>query len=197
MIQGFFNRSPVFSPLFIKEKDGVVILLFYRLPSFFSVFPTTSCDLSQGLPVLQFRSFFASYQTTSLLLGRRLTRLKVYLLFPSVALCRIEGLCRLSQGLKKGLCLSNKYLGCFLFRGRKKKVHFQHIIDSVNKRLSGWAGKMLSPGGRLVLIKHVLYSIPLHVLAAMEPPKAVLDHIEKRFSNLLWGKISYTFLDAG
>lgn len=100
------------------------------------------------------------------------------------------------SGVKEGT-MPFKYLGCFLFRGRKKKVNFQHIILSINKRLSGWAGKMLSPGGRLVLIKHVLSSIPLHVLVAMEPPKAVLDHIEKRFSNLLWGKISYTFLDAG
>lgn len=34
---------------------------------------------------------------------------------------------------------------------------------------------MLSAGGRLILIKHVLSAIPLHVLAAMEPPKEIVE----------------------
>lgn len=37
-----------------------------------------------------------------------------------------------------------KYLGVYLFKGRKKKVYFQHILDLVNKKLAGWTGKFLS-----------------------------------------------------
>lgn len=37
----------------------------------------------------------------------------------------------------------------------------------------------LSVGGRLVLIKHVLASIPIHLLAAAKVPKGIFHAIEK------------------
>lgn len=46
---------------------------------------------------------------------------------------------------------------------------------------------MLSQGGRLIKIKHVLSSIPLHVFAALKPPKSVVDSLERLFSTFLWG----------
>lgn len=58
----------------------------------------------------------------------------------------------------------------------------------VNAKLQGWVRKLLSPGGRLVLIKHVLSAIPIHVLAVMEPPQSVLNHIELLFSKFFWGE---------
>lgn len=42
-------------------------------------------------------------------------------------------------------------------------------------------------GGRLILIKHMLQSIPIYVLAALEPPKKVFTMIEKFFAEFLWG----------
>lgn len=48
-------------------------------------------------------------------------------------------------------------------------------------------GKVLSPAGRLILIKHVLTAIPMHIMAVMEPPLAVLDELEGIFSRFLWG----------
>lgn len=90
------------------------------------------------------------------------------------------------SGIKEGR-LPFKYLGCIVYKGRKKREYFQHLIDIVHKRLSGWMGKVLSPAGRLILIKHVLTAIPMHIMAVMEPPLAVLDELEGIFSRFLWG----------
>lgn len=40
--------------------------------------------------------------------------------------------------------------------------------------------------GRLILIKYSLQSIPMYLLAALDPPKLVLSNIEKAFANFLW-----------
>lgn len=45
----------------------------------------------------------------------------------------------------------------------------------------------MSFGGKAVLIKPVLYAIPMHILAATNPPKTTLQIIEKQFSNFFWG----------
>lgn len=68
---------------------------------------------------------------------------------------------------------SSKVFGlhALYYKGRRTRATLKYLIDAVRKKLRGWAGKMLSPGGRLVLIKHVLTAVPLHVLAAMDPPK--------------------------
>ena len=62
------------------------------------------------------------------------------------------------------------YLGCNLYVGRRKKEYFQYLIDKFVAKLAGWKKKLLSQGGRLILIKHVLSAIPLHVVTVMDPP---------------------------
>lgn len=46
---------------------------------------------------------------------------------------------------------------------------------------------MLSPGGRLILIRHVLQAIPTHLLAAMHPTTAVIHQIDRFCSGCFWG----------
>ncbi|XP_019224305.1 PREDICTED: uncharacterized protein LOC109205994 [Nicotiana attenuata] len=79
------------------------------------------------------------------------------------------------------------YLGCPLYTGRKRTVHFNPIVSKVVGRIRGWHGKLLSYGGRATLIKHVLQSIPIHLLSAVSPPKTVLRQIEKLAANFFWG----------
>lgn len=89
-------------------------------------------------------------------------------------------------GIAQGT-LPLRYLGCMLFKGRKTKAHFRYVLDAINKKLMGWSGKWLTPGGRLMLIKHVLSSIPIHVLAALDPPLGVLMDAERIFASFFWG----------
>jgi hypothetical protein len=46
------------------------------------------------------------------------------------------------------------------------------IEDRIKKRLSGWKGKMLTVGGRLVLINSVLSSLPMFMMSFSNCRKA-------------------------
>lgn len=50
---------------------------------------------------------------------------------------------------------------------------------------SGRHGSLLL-GGRLILIRHVLQALPIHTLAAMNPPLGILRELEGLFSKFFW-----------
>ena len=50
---------------------------------------------------------------------------------------------------------------------------------------------MLSYGGKLTLIKGVLLSIPIHILAVVSPLKGMFQSLEKLFGEFLWGSSEY------
>nr|XP_016483420.1 PREDICTED: uncharacterized protein LOC107804102 [Nicotiana tabacum] len=79
------------------------------------------------------------------------------------------------------------YLGCPLYIGRKRIIHYNNLTTKIVGRIKGWHGKMLSYGGRATLIKHMLQSILIHLLSVVSPPKTVMKHIEKLAANFLWG----------
>jgi len=79
-----------------------------------------------------------------------------------------------------------KYLGCPLISGKKKTSHFNELVKNIINRIKGWHNKLLSTGGRVVLIKHVLLAIPTHLLAALQPTKGTLDNIERYLARFFW-----------
>ncbi|XP_060195008.1 uncharacterized protein LOC132624212 [Lycium barbarum] len=62
------------------------------------------------------------------------------------------------------------YLGCSIFHARKKKVYYSDLIKKVKGRLHSWKRKLLSFGGKAVLIRSVLQSMPIHFLSVLAPP---------------------------
>ena len=64
----------------------------------------------------------------------------------------------------------------------------QYLVEKFVVKVAGWKKKLFSQGGRLILIPHILSSIPLHVLAAMDPPKAVLKQFDKIIADFFWGE---------
>jgi hypothetical protein len=60
------------------------------------------------------------------------------------------------------------------------------IEKRIESKLSGWKGKMLSVGGRLVLINSVLSSLPMFMLSFFELPKGVLEKIDCFRSRFYW-----------
>ncbi|KAJ6822973.1 uncharacterized protein M6B38_386025 [Iris pallida] len=64
---------------------------------------------------------------------------------------------------------------------------FSYLLDKIRSKLMGWQNKILSPGGKLVLINNVLSSIPMYTLVAYCPPRAVLWTIERMFAAFFWG----------
>ncbi|XP_060183608.1 uncharacterized protein LOC132613554 [Lycium barbarum] len=79
-----------------------------------------------------------------------------------------------------------KYLGCPLFVGRMKINYFSEMVQSITRRMHSWHSKFLSMGGKIILIKHVLLAMHVHLLAAMKPPKATFEQIEAAIARFLW-----------
>jgi hypothetical protein len=52
------------------------------------------------------------------------------------------------------------------------------IEERLEKKLSGWKGKYLSVGGRLVLINSVLTSLVMFILYFFEIPRGVLEKVD-------------------
>ena len=80
------------------------------------------------------------------------------------------------------------YLGVPLIHGRVRKNHFNHIINKMQRKLSGWKASVLSLAGRATLVQAVTSSIPTYTMQTMKFPMSVCKHIDKINSNFLWGK---------
>lgn len=50
-----------------------------------------------------------------------------------------------------------------------------------------WQNKLLSHAGRLTLIKHVLASIPLHILAVSLLPSSTINISHRMMTKFFWG----------
>ncbi|XP_058080640.1 uncharacterized protein LOC131228795 [Magnolia sinica] len=79
------------------------------------------------------------------------------------------------------------YLGVPISVGHWKKDAFQRIVDVVATRISGWKARLLSMAGRLILVNHVLTSIPVHTITATHVPVYVIHKLESLFANFIWG----------
>ncbi|XP_059289247.1 uncharacterized protein LOC132042736 [Lycium ferocissimum] len=80
------------------------------------------------------------------------------------------------------------YLGCPIYTGRKRISHYAEISSKIVKRIAGWQGNLLSPGGKAVIIQQVLQSQTIHILATVSPPKIMLKQLEKYFANFFLGQ---------
>ncbi|WOL17301.1 hypothetical protein Cni_G26092 [Canna indica] len=79
-----------------------------------------------------------------------------------------------------------KYLGTQIFPRRPPNQIQKQLVDSINAKLSTWQAKFLSQAGRLVLIKSVLSSMPLHSLAVTWASSSTIDKIEICMRKFLW-----------
>ena len=66
------------------------------------------------------------------------------------------------------------YLGIPMHHRKLMNKDWKHVEERFQKRLSCWRGKMLSVGGRLVLINSVLSSLPMFMMSFFEIPRGVL-----------------------
>ncbi|WVZ85517.1 LOW QUALITY PROTEIN: hypothetical protein U9M48_032438 [Paspalum notatum var. saurae] len=86
-------------------------------------------------------------------------------------------------------------LGLPMHYRKLKNSDWRHIEERFEKRLSGWKGKLLSVGGRLVLINSVLSSLPMFMLSFFAIPKGVLKKLEqndqhkKKYHLIKWDQV--------
>ncbi|XP_059302171.1 uncharacterized protein LOC132054125 [Lycium ferocissimum] len=79
------------------------------------------------------------------------------------------------------------YLGCPIYIGRKLIATFNDSVTKVVRKISGWQGKLLSVGGKAILIKHVLQYQPIYLLAVLKPPNEIFLQIERYMTRFFWG----------
>jgi hypothetical protein len=79
-----------------------------------------------------------------------------------------------------------RYLGLPMNTRKLNNKDWQTIGNRIEKRLSGWKGKMLTVGGRLVLINSVLSSLPMFMMSFFELSRGVLEKIDYFRSRFYW-----------
>ncbi|VFQ90741.1 unnamed protein product [Cuscuta campestris] len=89
-------------------------------------------------------------------------------------------------GMNKG-SLPFKYLGIQIHHGINRKPYCNDILNLFDTKLKGWYHKLLSQSGRLTLIKHVLNTMPLHMLGCSKLPKSIIKCLHSKMNNFLWG----------
>jgi hypothetical protein len=79
-----------------------------------------------------------------------------------------------------------RYLGLPMNTRKVNNKDWKTIKNRIKKRLIGWKGKMLSVGGRLVLINSVLSSLSMFMMYFFELSRGVLEKIDCFRSHLYW-----------
>lgn len=83
--------------------------------------------------------------------------------------------------------LTIKYLGVPLGVSPRRKFTWKEVIENISKRLATSKRRYLSFGGRLVLVKYVLSSLPIFYMALFKMPEGVAKCIESIQGRFLWG----------
>ena len=71
--------------------------------------------------------------------------------------------------------------------GNPRRLSFwEPLLNRIKSRLSGWSSKHLSFGGRLILLKVVMSSLPAYVLSFFKAPTGIVSSIESLFNCFFW-----------
>ena len=89
--------------------------------------------------------------------------------------------------------LPMKYLEMPLGTSFKSAAIWNPILEKMEKKLFGWKRLYLSKGGRLMLIKSTLSSLPTYFLSLFTIPKAMAARLESIQRNFLWGSSKGSF----
>ncbi|KAG5580402.1 hypothetical protein H5410_051029 [Solanum commersonii] len=60
------------------------------------------------------------------------------------------------------------------------------MINKVVNRITRWQSKMLSYEGKATLVKHVLQTLPIHLLSAIFPPSTTINQNQGIMANFFW-----------
>ena len=79
------------------------------------------------------------------------------------------------------------YLGLPIGGDACRLEFWQPVLNRIRTRLSSWNNKFLSFGGRLILLKSVLSSLPVYFLSFFKESTGIISSIESLFKRFFWG----------
>jgi hypothetical protein len=83
--------------------------------------------------------------------------------------------------------LSDKYLGLPALVGADRSDCFMHFVERILQRIKGWKEKLLSIGGKEILLKAIAQAIPVYAMLVFLLPKNVCKKISDVISQFWWG----------
>jgi hypothetical protein len=101
---------------------------------------------------------------------------------PNIRVEEREVICNILNILTEAL--TDKYLGLPSIVGADHSDCFQFLIDRICKRISGWKEKLLSVGGKEVLLKAIAQAIPSYVMSVFKIPQKICKGIMAAMSNI-------------
>jgi hypothetical protein len=78
------------------------------------------------------------------------------------------------------------YLGFLLKSSRYSCKDWHWLLDKFNSKIQHWCNKFLSLGGRFVLIKSILESLPVYWMALAHIPASILKSLRQLIFSFLW-----------
>ena len=78
--------------------------------------------------------------------------------------------------------LNDKYLGLPALVGADRSDCFRQLIDRVISRINGWKEKLLSMGGKEILIKSIAQAVPVYAMMVFKIPKKICKGITTAIS---------------
>ena len=81
-----------------------------------------------------------------------------------------------------------KYLGLPPLVGRAKKKAFNCIKDQVGRKIATCKGKLLSNGGREVLIKAVAHATPTYTMNVFKLSDSLCSELNSMMNGFWWGQ---------
>lgn len=115
--------------------------------------------------------------------GQSVSKEKSSIMFSKQITLARRRVCLSLMGFSEGV-LPFKYLGVPIFSRKLKAIHFYESLSKIRDRIGGWKANLLSTGARVLLLKHVLGSMPIHLFSILQVPKSVIAKLNSLFSNL-------------
>jgi len=77
------------------------------------------------------------------------------------------------------------YLGLSIGGDPRRLALWEHVLNTIKSRLTGWHSRFRSYGGRLVLLKFVLSSLPVYAFSFFKAPSGIISSIKSIFKKKL------------
>ena len=79
------------------------------------------------------------------------------------------------------------YLGILIRANPSSQLVWEPVINKFESKLSKWAQKDISMGGKITLINSVLNALPIYLLSLFNIPQRIVQRLVSLQRNFLWG----------